>query len=167
MSRPSAEQVVATELVALVRDVPVGASLDLQPSSRLCAGLERYLPQLLRRGYPAWLGESFDGISPIQAVKVYDRTVLVAATGILISDQTITPLLAELTATDSGDAIASFRVCVGEPGGGSLGISGPPCNSGAALRLASRLAGRLEQGRVDWVYVTASDPVPGGGVSHG
>ncbi len=156
--RPSLEQVVAMDLASLTRDAPIGSSLTFAPSSRLCSALERYLPELLERADRRWGAERFDGIFMVHAQKIADRAVRAFGTAVLISDQTITPVSMELTVTDDGLSIGEYRVRVGEPGGGSLGISGPPCNSGAAARLASRLAQRLELGQVSWMYETESRP---------
>jgi hypothetical protein len=73
-------------------------------------------------------------------------------TAILITDQTVTPVMADLLISKSGSRIDRFRIRVGEPGSGFLGISGPPCNSSAAWRLFYMLENRVELGEIDWVY---------------
>jgi hypothetical protein len=75
-----------------------------------------------------------------------------SGTCILISDQTVAPFALSLSLADA-DTFRSFRIRLGEPGTGPLGISGPACDSRAGQEMLFALNGRL--GRVDWVYDVA------------
>jgi len=124
-------------------------------SAGICSSLELFLPQLLRRRYSKWRGESLDGISVACARKTGPSAVRLAGICILTSDQTGTPFFVELASSLSGESVASFRVCLGEPGGGPLGISGPAWNSHQADELLLSLPTRLEG--IAWSYTIASD----------
>ncbi len=149
------EALAASELRALLQGVPVGSHFEVSPSEKLCFTLELFLPHLLCRRYPEWTGESFDGFFTARARKTGPNAAELVGMCIVISDQTVTPFLIELTLCSEADAVASFRVCVGESGGGRLGISGPACNSPNASLLLGALVDRLEE--VVWSYTVASD----------
>jgi hypothetical protein len=148
---------VVSEIVHALRDIQTNTELSITPSSELCSLLERFLPQLLRQQYPKWRGESLDGVFVARARKASPSGIEIVGTCILMSDQTLAPLLAAFEVVPSQDAIASFNVSIGEPGGGPLGISGPPCNSGQATRLQQGLAMRFDFGEIEWVYRVASN----------
>lgn len=152
---PRLEYHLAIELSELLGQVPTGAELSVPPSSDLCSSLELFVPQLLRCRYTEWLEESLDGIFVAHAQKTATHAVRLLGTCILISDQTVTPFLIDLELSPSATSVKSFRVLLGEPGGGALGISGPACNSKDARRLLETLTGRL--GDIEWVYEVASD----------
>jgi hypothetical protein len=152
---PSLESQLASELRELVRRVPIGSQFTVPPSVDLCSSLELFLPELLRRRYPEWVKESLDGIFVARARKTGPAAVQLVGTCILISDQTVTPFLVDLELSSMADSVAAFRVLLGEPGGGPLGISGPKCNSSDAKRLLATLTDRLDG--VAWSYMVASD----------
>ena len=151
-----AEAGLASAISAALDGLSVGSEVPLSADSDICACLERFIPEVLARTYVEWSGESLDGVFVARATKVGLRRLRVLGTGILINDQAATPLQVELQASPTEEVIEEYLIQVGEPGEGSLGISGPPCNSGAATRLLHRLAGREELGRIDWVYELAS-----------
>ena len=153
--RPSLESRIATEVTALVAGVPVGTEFTVLPSEEICSSLEYFLPELLSRRYSKWRWESLDGIYVGCARKTGPSAIQLVGICILISDQTMTPFFVELASSPSGESIASFRVCLGEPGRGPLGISGPEWNSHQADELLIGLPTRLD--RVDWSYTIASD----------
>ena len=130
--------------------------LKVEPSSDLCATLERFIPAALANDHPRWAGESLDGIYVSQAKRTGTNTLELLGTCILISDQTRVPVHAMLRLSAVGE-IAAYAFRLGEPGGGSLGISGPPTTSGQASRLHDRLSNRFALGQVDWVYETSFD----------
>jgi hypothetical protein len=152
---------LATELDALIREPPVGGRFVVPPSADICASLELFLPRVLRRRYPEWEKESLDGIFVARATKTGTATAELAGTCILISDQTVTPFLVALVVVRTSDArtVNVARLMLGERGGGSLGISGPPCNSKDAQRLLASMIDRIDN--VAWTY-TFVDPDRGG-----
>ncbi|MEQ1507826.1 MAG: hypothetical protein ABMB14_36695 [Myxococcota bacterium] len=154
-----AEGALARALRGMLSSLPTGAQVATV-SLDVCESLERFAPELLRLEHAAWEGESLDGVMPTRVIKTGPDTIEMLGTCILISDQTVTPFLFEFEVAEGRDAIRMYHLRLGEPGDGPLGISGPPCNSGAATRLASRLEGRLELGRVAWVYMSRGDGEP-------
>lgn len=148
------EAQVASELWALVAEIPIGAEFTVAPSSELSSSLELFLPMLLSHHHLEWTKESLDGVFVALARKTGSESVQIAGTCILISDQTVTPFLLYLSLSSSHTTITAFRVYLGEPGGGSLGISGPECNSKDAKRLLATLSGRLSG--IKWTYKIAS-----------
>jgi hypothetical protein len=127
----------------------VGASLAIDSASDLCSTLELLIPEVLRSEHPEWNTESIDGFFFSSAVKTDDGMAELTGTCILISDQTVTPFALDVGLSDVG-TFRSFRIRLGEPGTGPLGISGPPCNSSAAQTMLAVLSDRLE--RVAWTY---------------
>lgn len=147
---------LASELHESMQELPIGAHLDMPPSADICYSLELFIPEVLRQRYPEWETESLDGIFIARATKTSPATVELIGTCILISDQTITPFFVdlELSPKADGDAVVAARVLLGEPGSGSLGISGPPCNSPEAQQLLMSLVDRID--KVAWVYTFRS-----------
>jgi hypothetical protein len=153
----SLEAKVSSELSAVLEEISVESVLGLEPSADLFYLLELYIPQLLSRRYSEWKKESLDGFFLANARKIGSETAEFAGLCILISDQTVTPVLIRLTLTSSRDSIAAYQVFLGEPGGGHLGISGPPCNSPHAQRLLDTVSARLNN--IRWSYAITSDVV--------
>jgi len=115
--------------------------------------LERYLPDLLRGGYSEWNAESLDAIYVAAARKIGGGSAAeIFGTCLLIGDQRLTPFCVRLAVSDG--AVTSYCLRLGEPGEGSLGISGPRFNSRAATALLVNLVGRLDQ--IQWVYAIES-----------
>lgn len=152
---PRLESQLVSELRRLLLHLPVGAQFSVPPSADICSSLELFLPELLRSRYPEWVEESLDGVFVARAQKTGRAAAQLVGTCILISDQTVTPFFVELELAHKSDSLATFRVLVGEPGGGPLGISGPGCNSQAAKRLLANLTNRLD--RVMWSYTVTSE----------
>lgn len=150
---------LASELRELLRGIAIGAEFTVPPSADFCYSLELVVPGLLRQRHPEWSKESLDGIFVARAIKTAAEGAEFVGTCILISDQTVTPFLLtlEIRAADGPDVTLDARINLGEPGGGSLGISGPPCNSRDADRLLSGLVDRLDD--VAWSYVLVAESV--------
>jgi len=149
------EAMVATEVKKLVAGLPAGAEITVEPSASLCRSLEFFIPQLLSSSHSEWKGESLDGVFVACARKTGPAAVHLVGTCVLMSDQTMTPFMVELEASLSSESIASFRVHLGEPGRGQLGISGPKWNSHGADTLLAMLTTRLD--RIAWSYTIVSD----------
>jgi len=111
--------------------------------------LELLVPAVLSRTYPMWGAESIDGfrIASVQRPSVRSLTLLGLC--VLISDQSVTPCRLSIALADSV-SLAEFAIQLGEPGGGPLGVSGPPCNSRLAEVLLAGLSDRAAQ--IAWVY---------------
>jgi len=141
--------------VASTLDQP-GEVLKVESSSDLSASLELFIPAALANGHPRWAGESLDGIYVSLARRIDTRALELLGTCILISDQTRVPVHATFRLSAVGE-ISAYALRLGEPGGGPLGISGPPTTSGQASRLHDRLLNRFALGQVDWVYEVSFD----------
>ena len=141
---------VAADLGPLFESAPVGADVSIPADSSLCSSLELFLPALLRSEHPKWRWESLDGLFVEQATRVSARSMRLWGACILISDQTLTPFMATLEVSTSGESIAHCELYLGEPGEGELGISGPKTNSRNALSYRSGIAERLE--RIKWIF---------------
>ncbi len=141
---------IATEVEAVTSGVVLGATFTMPPGQRLCSRLEVFLPRVLTERSPKWKWESLDGFFIARATRTGPAGVELVGTCILMSDQTVTPFLVQLDATraDGTLTLEVPRLVLGEPGGGQLGISGPPCNSPAANRLFTGLLDRLAD--VQW-----------------
>jgi hypothetical protein len=149
------ESTVARELNALLEGIPVGSVFQVDPSASLLSSLEFYIPKLLSPLYPEWEHESLDGFFLTHARKIGAEAAEFAGLCILISDQTMTPVLIRFSLSSSRDSIDTYQVFLGESGGGRLGISGPPCNSPRAQKLLDNIGGRIEN--IRWSYITTSD----------
>jgi hypothetical protein len=146
---PDLERLAAEQVAACLNQVPVGSSLSIDSSSELCDILELLIPEILRRRHPEWGAESIDGFFFSSAIKNDDSAAELVGTCILISDQAVTPFALDLRLSDP-QAFASFRIRLGEPERGPLGISGPESGSPGARDMLLALNARRE--RVDWVY---------------
>lgn len=148
--RPGLKAILATEMAEILEPVPPGTRFSVPPHEHICGSLELFIPALLRTRFPEWERESLDGIFVARATKTGPGTARFLGTCILISDQTITPLWLELSLSPAKDALSSYRVLLGEPGSGRLGISGPPCNSEAARQMLETITSRFET--IRWSY---------------
>jgi hypothetical protein len=146
---PNLERLTGMEVSELLHGTGVNAELDIDPASDLLSMLELLIPKVLRDEHPEWETESIDGFFLASAVKSTDRSMSMIGTCILISDQAVTPFALELRL--AGDDIVRFlRIRLGEPGGGPLGISGPPSNSRGATELLASLPARVDE--LAWTY---------------
>ena len=151
----SSEAQLVMELRALLAGKQSDSVFTVAPSSDLCYSLELFIPKVLRRYHSEWAEESLDGIFVSRARKSGPFGVELVGTCILISDQTMTPLLVELEAAALDELIVRFRVCLGEPGGGHLGISGPVCGTREAEELLASVTNRVEN--IEWAYQISND----------
>ncbi|GMA16509.1 hypothetical protein E5F05_13865 [Deinococcus metallilatus] len=151
----SLEAKVASQLSVYLEETSVDSEFKVEPSADLSYLLELYIPQLLSHSYSEWERESLDGVFLTSARKTGLGTAELIGMCILISDQTVTPFFIRLVLASSRDSVASYQVLLGEPGGGRLGISGPPCKSPDAQRLLETVGTRLNN--IRWSYATTSD----------
>lgn len=151
------EAKIASELSTLLEKSSVELKLEVKPSADILYLLELYIPRLFSHKYPEWEYESLDGFLLASARKIRPDTAEFAGLCILISDQTVTPILIRLTLNLSRDSLASYQVFLGEPGGDSLGISRPPYGSLHAHKLLETIIARLNN--ICWSFAITSDPV--------
>jgi hypothetical protein len=150
-----AEAEAASDLRAHLNGVVVGPEFKVGQTADLRASLERYIPQLLSHHYSTWEWESLDGFHFSSVMKVGPATAEFSGPCILISDQTVTPFFIRLTIAESDNSVTSYQVLLGEPGGGHLGISGPPCNSLRAQKVLAKLPSKLND--IRWQYRVTSE----------
>jgi hypothetical protein len=143
------KRLAAIQIATCLDGRAAGQPLALDSSSDLCDTLELLIPAALRKTHPEWATESIDGFFFSSAVKGFDDSAEMVGTCILISDQTVTPFALDVALEDA-ETFRSFRIRLGERGGGPLGISGPKCTSDAARELLDSLNGRAD--RIAWVY---------------
>ena len=117
------------------------------------------MPEMLRLQHPEWRGESLDGIFVERAVRPSIDVLELVGTCILMTDQSVTPIFVAIGVSASRDKVRSFVAWLGEPGGGHLGISGPPCNSERAARLNAVVSARFDLAEIQWVYRLASGDI--------
>jgi hypothetical protein len=146
----SLEVKIASELNILLNNCSIGSDLEIKPPIKILYLLELYIPRLLSQKYLEWDYESLDGFYLSNARKISAEAVEFSGLCILISDQTVTPFAMYLELNSFHDLIASYQVLLGESGGGSLGISGPSCNSAQAEKLLKSLPMRLNT--ILWSY---------------
>ncbi|WP_154402774.1 hypothetical protein [Nocardioides speluncae] len=147
--RPNLTRLAARQLTELLARVPVGGKLPLASASELNDTLEILVPELLRARHSEWARESLDGLFYSSALKTEDAEAKLRGMCILISDQTVAPF--ELAVKlHSDEEIATLRIRLGEPGGGHLGISGPPYASPLGQRFLDEMESRAQG--IDWVY---------------
>lgn len=147
--RPNLTRLASRQLTDLMARVPVGGKLPITSGSALSDTLEMLVPQLLRTRHSEWARESLDGLFYSSALKTEDAEAELRGMCILISDQTVAPFeLAVRLLND--EEIATLRIRLGEPGGGQLGISGPPYASPLGQRFLDGMESRAQS--IDWVY---------------
>jgi hypothetical protein len=149
-SGPSPRAILASDLQALLAGKALGSEFTLDPAADICCTLEHFIPTVLVRQFPEWASESLDGIFVARAIKTGAGSAELVGTCILISDQTVTPFRIVLTLSSSGEDVEVERLCLGEPGTGRLGISGPACNSSRALKVLATVVARLDT--ITWSY---------------
>ena len=146
---------IASNLSEMLQGLDVGAPLTWDPASQLSTHLQFFVTRLLQAHHREWKSESLDAIFCSRACKTGDMAVRLVGTCVLITDQTVAPFMLDMELGFQSKIVASFDLLLGEPGGGKLGISGPPCNSSKAGLLLLNLPYRLEE--VCWTYVMLSN----------
>lgn len=144
-----AERIVERELRRLLRERAVGESfhLDYENDGELLVALERFVPEVLAAAYDEWRFAGLDGMYDVVAIRVDPNSLELAGTALLLRDQCFTPIHARLGVGRGATAALHGEIRIGEPGGGSLGISGPRYS---AYRRATPV--HLQRANIDWTY---------------
>ena len=109
------EQRVCEGLGPLLRGHAAGDSLGDLPTCRdLMTSFEFFLPEVLREVHDEWRHESLDGVYPRWFRKTGDREAALLGLAIFISDQTLTPVYAELQLSPTFDRVAWVDLRLGE-----------------------------------------------------
>lgn len=149
LTRQELEALLAGQVHALLDGRPLQDAFRLDPTEEVCFTLERFLSMRLAQAYSEWRWESLDGLF-VRARKTSQSEVQLQGICLLITDQSWTPLRVRLEVSPLGRAIDSFRICLGECGGGPLGVSMARFYC-SPEKLLHRVSERLDE--IDWVFV--------------
>lgn len=99
----------------MLAPLPVNAPI---PESEIfndaLSALEYFIPEVLREVYDEWKYESLDGVLPGLALKTNGYEAEIAGLGIILSDQTYTPLHVHLKLLSDQDEVTWFDCKLGE-----------------------------------------------------
>jgi len=138
-----AEESTCRLLWAILADLPTGDPIPDSDYFREALGaLEFYLSELF--------SETLDGIIPLVARKLGDDEVEIFGVGILISDQTVTPLALQLQFVASGDAVSWLEGRLGERGDNGM-VRTPYDSLHVVTKRLRKLGCRTDA--IDWVDV--------------
>lgn len=104
--------------------------------------LEWIISPKLTGKYAEWRWDSLDGVYASRVDVIDDRTLKIFGSCILISDQTLTPLVVRVHLSDDGEISVSGRV--GHRGEGAMGLERRPYGSGDAFS--------WDDVQIDWVF---------------
>ncbi|BDM81345.1 hypothetical protein AM10699_42120 [Acaryochloris marina MBIC10699] len=106
---------MAYSLHKVLTPLPVNAPIPESEAFRdTLSTLEYFIPEVLRDVYDEWKYESLDGIYPGLALKTNDYEAEIAGLGIILSNQTYTPLYVRLKLLPDKDEVAWLDCKVGE-----------------------------------------------------
>ncbi len=144
------EQTLCNSLHLILNGTPSDERLlDSALLREMLAALEHFIPEVLREFYPAWNHESLDGVLPITAEKIADRTICIFGQCILISDQSLTPIHVEMQVDSAGDRFSWFFCTLGVNGRNGM-VRTPYVDFNSALKLTLSLEDRKVS--IDWTY---------------
>lgn len=151
--RPSVESLVGARLRKVLAALGEGAAIPASSAfEELQDALEVWVPALL-----GWRYESIDAFRFASARKLTDLSAEFLGLGLLISDQTWTPLYLRVTLARSADSFDSVQCSLGEPGTGAGGLLRVPFTSKKADVLLASLPSRA--GEIPLVFaITRSTP---------
>ncbi|WP_299484466.1 hypothetical protein [Acaryochloris sp. IP29b_bin.137] len=99
----------------MLAPLPVNAPIPESEAFRdTLSTLEYFIPEVLREVYDEWKYESLDGVLTGLALKTNDYAAEIAGLGIILSDQTYTPLYVRLKLLPDKDEVAWFDCNLGE-----------------------------------------------------
>jgi hypothetical protein len=117
-------------------------------SDNIFNGLEYFLPQVLSEIYDYWKHESFDGFFPAEFQRIGPNSVQLLGLGILISDQTVTPVHLRMGISPTEDKIQWMECRVGARGEGNGGMDRVPYSRWP--KQLTVLPTAID--KIDWVY---------------
>lgn len=146
------EELAARSLRSVLAAVGVGDSFeDAQELADLELALERFLPYVLRDVYPReWKAEAFDGFSFAVARKTGPAEAELLGLGLLITDQSWTPVHIHLRVDPDSDRLAWVRCQVGDNAAQRRSERRLPFGSGKVGKLLSSVGERPAD--VEWVF---------------
>jgi hypothetical protein len=145
-----AEQSVSRSLRTILVDLPKGASIaGSEHLQDFFAGLEYFLPEVLRSTHSEWGHEGLDGFCPLVARKTSDAEVEIFGLCIIVTNQTLTPIHLRIQASNSSDEVSWLECKLGEVGEhGMVRMPWPAKN--ATSKMVHALEGRADT--IEWVY---------------
>lgn len=141
------EHMVANHVIPVL-DLMTGDRIqESSEYQELLSVLEYFVPEVLREIHPEWAYESLDAIFPLETNKIGTRTLSIFGHCLLISDQTMVPILVQIQVSPKGDKVDWFACNLGERGKSGL-IRIPYQSSGA-----NSFYGKSK--KIDWTYMVA------------
>lgn len=153
--QPNLDSMIATELGALLKDIPVGGAIQVDEASPLSSMLERYLPLELSLRFPEWEFVAFDAVYYLKTEKISEAGGRFLGNCLLLDDGTLIPFLLDLFLNPTGDSVTTLRLRVGEKGRGKLGAPRQWLGTKAAWKFNENLPYRLDS--IHWAYVIDTD----------
>lgn len=151
MALTKAEYAASVSLRTLLGPLLSGSTIeDSDTLGEFKSALEIFLPSELAKSYAWWRGESLDAFRFSVARKVGPDEAEFVGLGLLISDQSWTPLHLRLRVASQDERIDWLELKLGESGSGSGGIVRTPDGAKHEAKVLHRLATRLES--IDWAY---------------
>jgi len=156
---PNTEAATWAALRALRAEAQTDTDLSANASvHEVLSALEYFLPAVLRTEFPSWQNESLDGIFPVRSLLSSPKGFEVFGLGLLISDQSLTPLFASVFEADE-QRIAYVSCMIGELNPGTdremLRIPYSGVRVGDELR---RLRARTSP--ITWAFRTTCGVIP-------
>jgi hypothetical protein len=147
-----AEVVAARSLRSILATVEVGAHIpESADRSSLEAALEHFLPEVLADVYrPHWDYEAFDGFSFAIARKTGPTEAEFLGLGLIISDQTWTPLRTRLRVAPKTDTMPYAACDVGDGGAGGKRMTRLPWGSSRVPKFLYFVSKHANE--IDWAF---------------
>ncbi|QDT47906.1 hypothetical protein Pan258_19460 [Symmachiella dynata] len=145
-----AEQIIAESLLSILNSMATGDRIQESPEFRdVLSAVEYFIPEVLSEIHPEWAHDSLDGVFPLVAAKSGVRTMSIFGQCILISDQTIVPLLVEIQVDTKGDKVTWLECKLGARDESGM-IRTPYRSPSARIKLLHSLDGKRDL--IDWAY---------------
>ncbi|HKO92435.1 MAG TPA: hypothetical protein VJU61_14840 [Polyangiaceae bacterium] len=138
--------------------------MDTAHLRELLTALEFFLPEVLRRDFSFWRHESLDAIFPVRSHAPSAGSVEIYGLALLVSDQSLTPMYAQVAGSSEGDDIAWVHCKLGErdPGGNRLIV---PARYRADLVDQALQGLRERRPPIAWAFTIGRGAVPTAGQS--
>lgn len=133
----------------VLSQIPVNSTIPESDAFHdVLSSLEYFIPEIFREIYHEWKYESLDGVLAGTGLKTNNHEAKIAGLAIIISDQTITPVLVHLRIAPDKDEIVWFECKLGELGPDGMIQVPYGCSSNRMDKIA--VVDQLD--RIEWVY---------------
>jgi hypothetical protein len=151
-----AEKIASQCLRAVLAPMTIGATIkDSDDFSTFQCAMGFFIPGLLRMKYVWWEKESLDGFRFVVARKTAHEEAEFLGLGILITDQTWTPIHIRLRLSRQSDKFEWIGCSIGELGDGKGKMKSIPYESDEVTKLLHSMESRLEG--IVWTYSVARE----------